>query len=48
MKTTILRYSKSLTIEKTMIIDFKHIDQLVNPGFDFGHQIQVQTYRQMR
>ena len=48
MKTTILRYSKSLTIEKTMIIDFKLTDQLVNPGFDFGHQIQVQTYRQMR
>lgn len=48
MKTTILRYSESLTLEKTMILDFKHTDQLVNPGFDFGYKIQVQTYREMR
>ena len=48
MRTINLRYSDSLATEKTMIIDFKHIDQLLNPRFNFGYKIQVQTYRQMR
>lgn len=48
MTTLNLRYNDSLTQENKVMIDFNHKDKLVNPRFDFGYKIQVQTYRQIR
>jgi hypothetical protein len=47
MKAFHLRYNKSLTIEKTNMIDFNQHSELVTPRFDFGYSKQVHQYRQM-
>ena len=45
MRTINLRYSDSLTTEKTAMIDFSQHSKLANPRFDFGYIEQVHTYR---
>jgi hypothetical protein len=45
MKAFHLPYNKSLTMEKTIMIDFNQHSELVAPRFDFGYNIQVHNYR---
>lgn len=45
MRTINLRYSDSLTTEKTTMINFNQHSKLVNPRFDFGYIVQVHNHR---
>ncbi len=47
MKVSILQYSNSLTIEKTIMIRFNQHSKLANPRYDFGNK-QVHNHRHLR